>query len=160
MTLKAGRKAPTFTLPDQDGERHKLADYKGSWVLIYFYPKDNTPGCTKEACAIRDNWSAFKRLKVAVLGISPDPVKKHASFVAKFQLPFTLLADEEKKVVNKYGVWGLKKFMGREYEGTFRKSFLIDPDGKIAKVYDKVKPADHAGEVLADVRALKKKAAS
>ncbi len=156
MNLKAGRKAPDFTLLDQNGDKHKLSQYKGDWVLIYFYPKDNTPGCTKEACAIRDQWSAFKRLKLKVLGISPDPVKKHASFVEKFELPFTLLADEEKKVVNKYGVWGLKKFMGREYEGTFRKSFLIDPDGKIAKVYEKVKPAEHAEEVLADRRALAK----
>jgi peroxiredoxin Q/BCP len=154
MSLKAGRKAPDFTLPDQHGDKHKLSTYKGQWVLIYFYPKDDTPGCTKEACAIRDNWSGFKRLKMQVFGISTDPVKKHAKFVDKYDLPFTLLADEEKKVVNKYGVWGLKKFMGREYEGTFRHSFLIDPDGKISKVYEKVKPAEHAEEVLADRRAL------
>jgi len=154
MSLKAGRKAPDFTLPDQNGDKHKLSSYKGQWVLIYFYPKDDTPGCTKEACAIRDSWSKFKRLKMQVFGISTDPVKKHAKFADKYDLPFTLLADEEKKVVNKYGVWGLKKFMGREYEGTFRHSFLIDPDGKIAKIYDKVKPTEHAEEVLADRRAL------
>ena len=154
MSLKAGRKAPDFNLPDQNGDKHKLSTYKGQWVLIYFYPKDDTPGCTKEACAIRDNWGGFKKLKMQVFGISTDPVKKHAKFVDKYDLPFTLLADEEKKVVNKYGVWGLKKFMGREYEGTFRHSFLIDPDGKIAKVYEKVKPAEHAEEVLADRRAL------
>ena len=154
MSLKAGRKAPDFNLPDQNGDKHKLSTYKGQWVLIYFYPKDDTPGCTKEACAIRDNWGGFKKLKMQVFGISTDPAKKHAKFVDKYDLPFTLLADEEKKVVNKYGVWGLKKFMGREYEGTFRHSFLIDPDGKIAKVYEKVKPAEHAEEVLADRRAL------
>ena len=154
MSLKAGRKAPDFNLPDQNGDKHKLSTYKGQWVLIYFYPKDDTPGCTKEACAIRDNWGGFKKLKMQVFGISTDAVKKHAKFVDKYDLPFTLLADEEKKVVNKYGVWGLKKFMGREYEGTFRHSFLIDPDGKIAKVYEKVKPAEHAEEVLADRRAL------
>lgn len=160
MNLKTGRKAPDFTLPDQNGDTHKLSSYKGNWVLIYFYPRDNTPGCTKEACAIRDEWKAFKRLKLKVLGISTDPVKKHASFVEKFQLPFPLLADEEKQVVNKYGVWGLKKFMGREYEGTFRKSFLIDPEGKIAKVYEKVKPTEHAVEVLTDLRALTRERAS
>ncbi len=159
MALSVGRKAPDFTLPDQNGDKHKLSAYRGQWVLVYFYPKDDTPGCTKEACAIRDEWGAFKRLKTEVLGISPDPVKKHARFVEKYDLPFTLLADEEKTVVNKYGVWGKKKFMGREYEGTYRHSFLIDPDGKIAKIYDKVKPAEHAAEVLADRRALGKKGA-
>jgi len=154
--LKAGSKAPAFTLPDQDGKPHSLSDYAGKWVLLYFYPKDDTPGCTAEACGIRDKYDAFKKAKVTVLGVSVDSVKSHAKFVAKYGLPFTLLADAEKKVVEKYGVWGLKKFMGREYMGTKRWSFLIDPDGKIAKVYENVKPIEHAAEVLADAAALRK----
>ena len=157
MTLSVGRKAPDFTLPDQNGDKHKLSSYRGQWVLIYFYPKDDTPGCTKEACAIRDNWAAFKRAKIEVFGVSPDPVKKHARFVEKYELPFTLLADEEKKVVNKYGVWGKKKFMGREYEGTYRHSFLLNPEGKIVKHYEEVDPDEHTAEVLADIEVFKEK---
>jgi peroxiredoxin Q/BCP len=154
MTLVSGRKAPDFTLPDQNGDKHKLSSYRGRWVLVYFYPKDDTPGCTKQACAIRDHHAGFARGKIKVLGISVDPVKRHKRFVEKYELPFTLLSDEEKKVVGKYGVWGKKKFMGREYEGTHRMSFLVDPDGKIAKVYTKVKPEAHAEEVLQDRRDL------
>ncbi len=153
--LKPGDKAPDFTLPDQTGKEHTLSGYKGEWVLLYFYPKDDTPGCTAEACGIRDNYEAYGDEEITVLGVSTDPVKSHAKFSTKYALPFTLLADEEKLVVAKYGVWGGKKFMGREYMGTNRMSFLIDPKGKIAKVYDKVRPADHAEEVLEDVRALK-----
>ncbi|HTK03961.1 MAG TPA: thioredoxin-dependent thiol peroxidase [Candidatus Eisenbacteria bacterium] len=153
--LTAGKKAPDFTLPDQEGKMHTLSDYEGDWVLLYFYPKDDTPGCTTEACGIRDNYEAYGDAGITVLGVSTDPVKKHAKFVQKYGLPFTLLADEERKVVEKYGVWEKKKFMGREYMGTLRRSFLIDPKGKIAKVYELVKPAVHAEEVLADVEALK-----
>lgn len=153
--LKTGTKAPAFTLPDQEGKMHSLKDQKGKWTLIYFYPKDDTPGCTVEACTIRDNYSSFKKMGITVWGISVDPVKKHAKFVEKYSLPFTLLADEEKEVVNAYKVWGKKKFMGREYMGTNRVSFLIDPDLKIAKVYEEVKPANHATEVLADAKELK-----
>ncbi len=154
MALKVGDKAPGFELPDQDGKLHTLKEYAGKFVLLYFYPKDDTPGCTKEACTIRDNYGAFKKAGIVVLGASVDPVKKHKKFVEKYDLPFTLLADEEKTLVNDYGVWGKKKFMGREYMGIKRWSFLIDPKGKIAKVYEDVKPADHAEEVLADVNAL------
>lgn len=154
MKLEEKQKAPDFTLPDQDGKAHTLSDYKGSWVVVYFYPKDNTPGCTKEACAFRDSFPDFKKLKAVVLGISVDSVKSHDKFAAKFELPFTLLSDEEKKVVKAYGVWGKKKFMGREYMGTMRTSFLIDPDGTIAKIYWKVKPAEHADEILADLAKL------
>jgi len=154
MKLDAGAKAPDFTLPDQNGKEHSLSDYQGKWVLLYFYPKDDTPGCTTEACGIRDSWSAFKRRKAVVLGVSPDSVKKHEKFATKFDLPFTLLADSDKKVVQAYGVWGKKKFMGREYMGVNRVSFLIDPKGKIAKVYPKVKPAEHAAEVLEDLKTL------
>lgn len=154
MSPSVGSAAPTFSLPDQTGKIHSLADYAGKWVLLYFYPKDDTPGCTTEACSIRDNWPKFKKAGVVVLGVSVDPVKSHAKFAEKYELPFTLLADEKKELVKAYGVWGQKKFMGRDYMGTFRTSFLIGPDGKIAKVYEDVKPADHAEEVLADVKAM------
>ena len=154
MKLTIGTRAPAFTLPDQDGKTHSLSDYKGKWVLVYFYPKDDTEGCTKEACGIRDSLPDFHKLKVTVLGISVDSVKSHRKFADKYGLPFTLLADEEKKVVNEYGVWGLKKMMGREYMGTFRTSFLIDPEGKIAKIYEKVNPVEHAEMVLEDLKSL------
>ena len=146
--MKIGQAAPDFKLPDQDGKPHQLKDYRGSWVLLYFYPKDDTPGCTREACDIRDRFPDFKKLKIQVLGASVDPVKRHKKFVEKHGLPFTLLSDEGKSLVKKYGVWGKKKFMGREYDGTFRTSFLIDPKGKIAHIYEKVKPETHAEEVL------------
>lgn len=146
--------APAFSLSDQEGKVRALKEYRGQWVVLYFYPKDDTPGCTVEACSFRDNFAALKKAGAVVLGVSVDPVKKHAKFVEKYSLPFTLLADEEKRVVELYGVWGKKKFMGREYMGTNRVSFLIDPKGKLAKIYDPVKPAEHVSEVLADIRAL------
>jgi peroxiredoxin Q/BCP len=152
--VKINQKAPAFSLPDQAGTIHKLSDYKGKWVLLYFYPKDDTLGCTKEACMLRDNFPYFKKLKAVVLGASVDSVKSHDKFVKKYQLPFTLLADEDKKLVTDYGVWGEKKFMGRTYMGTNRMSFLINPEGKIAKIYEKVKPAEHAEQVLADLKEL------
>lgn len=154
MTLKNGSKAPSFNLPDQKGELHALKDYAGSWVLLYFYPKDDTPGCTKEACMIRDNFPSFKKLKITVLGVSADSVKSHAKFAEKYELPFTLLSDEKKEVAEKYGAWGEKKFMGRKYMGMKRVSFLIDPEGKLAKIYDVVRPAEHAEEVLSDLQEL------
>jgi len=155
-TLKAGSRTPNFTLADQNGKEHSLAEYKGKWVFLYFYPKDNTPGCTKEACMIRDSYGSFKKIKAVVLGVSVDSVKSHDKFVTKYDLPFTLLSDEEKKVVKAYDVWGKKKFMGVEYTGTKRISFLIDPDGRIAKIYEAVKPALHAEEVLRDLETLAK----
>lgn len=151
MTPKTGSQAPDFTLPDQDGKMHTLSQYEGKWVLLYFYPKDDTPGCTTEACSIRDNWAAFKKAGIVVLGVSVDPMKSHKKFAAKYELPFTLLADDKKEVVKLYDVWGKKKFMGREYMGTKRWSFLIDPKGLIKKIYEDVKPAEHAKDVLADV---------
>jgi peroxiredoxin Q/BCP len=154
MKLKEGILGPDFTLPDQAGQEHTLSEYRGQWVLLYFYPKDDTPGCTKQACMIRDSFPAFKKLKIQVFGVSVDSVKKHAKFAEKYELPFTLLSDEEKKVVGMYDVWQKKKFMGREYMGTMRTSFLIDPEGKIAKVYEGVKPEIHAEEVLADLKEL------
>lgn len=156
MALKEKRKAPAFSLPDQDGKMHSLKNYLGKWVLIYFYPKDDTPGCTKEACAIRDSFPDFKKLKITVLGISVDSVKSHSKFALKHTLPFTILSDENKEVVQKYDVWGTKKFMGRVYTGTLRTSFLIDPSGKIGKVYADVNPVTHAQDVLNDFKVIRK----
>ncbi|GIW66582.1 MAG: peroxiredoxin [Candidatus Parcubacteria bacterium] len=154
MKLKIDQPAPDFSLKDQNGDFHRLSDYKGKWVLVYFYPKDNTPGCIKEACVIRDNFPAFEKLNIAILGISNDTVESHKKFAQKYKLPFTLLADDKKEVVKKYGVWGKKKFMGIEYEGISRTSFLINPQGKIVKIYENVKPAIHAKEVLDDLSLL------
>ena len=153
-TIHPNTVAPAFRLTDQDGKMHALADYKGKWVLLYFYPKDDTPGCTKQACATRDEFPAFKKLNCVIFGISTDSEKSHKKFEEKFELPFTLLADTEKEVVKAYGVWAPKKFMGREFLGTQRTSFLINPEGKIAKVYEKVKPELHAEEVLKDLEEL------
>jgi peroxiredoxin Q/BCP len=147
-----GTKAPDFTLPDQNGDERSLSDYGGKYVLLYFYPKDDTPGCTKEACGVRDNLPEFDKIGAEVLGVSVDSEKSHRKFADKYKLNFTLLSDENKKIVKKYGVWGRKKFMGREYDGILRTSFLIGPDGKIAKVYENVKPEKHAEEVLEDLR--------
>ncbi|MFO0702618.1 MAG: thioredoxin-dependent thiol peroxidase [Candidatus Andersenbacteria bacterium] len=154
MLPKVGTKAPDFSLPDQDGTTRTLSDYRGKWVLLYFYPKDDTPGCTTEACSLRDNLPKFGKSKAVVLGVSVDSTARHKKFVDKYKLPFTLLADEDKKVVNQYSVWQLKKFMGREYMGTLRTSFLIDPKGVVRKVYEKVKPPVHAAQVLSDLAEL------
>ena len=154
--LKENTMAPDFSLPDQSGVEHKLSEFLGKWVLLYFYPKDSTPGCTKEACSIRDEWSRFKRNKIVVLGMSVDTVKSHNKFVEKYSLPFILLADTDKKVVKKYKAYGKKKFMGMEFEGVFRVSYLIDPKGEIVKVYKDVKPDEHAEEVLDDYKILSK----
>lgn len=153
---KVGVVAPDFVLADQEGTKHRLKQYRGQWVLLYFYPKDDTTGCTKEACTIRDVWSLFKKQKTVVLGVSADSEMSHAKFAKKYTLPFPLLADVEKLLIQAYGVWGEKKFMGRTYQGIHRMSFLIDPKGKIAKVYEKVKPAQHAAEVLRDINILTK----
>lgn len=149
-----GSAAPDFTLPDQDGKEHALREYRGKWVLLYFYPKDDTPGCTIEACTIRDQFKDFKKIGAEVLGVSTDSVASHKKFADKFELPFTLLADVHKEVVGAYGVFGEKKMMGRTYMGVKRTSFLIDPHGKIAKIYEKVKPESHAAEVIADLKVL------
>jgi len=151
---KVGLSAPAFTLPDQDGKEHSFKDYAGKWVLLYFYPKDDTPGCTIEACTIRDQFKDFKKIGAVVLGVSTDSVKSHKKFADAYELPFTLLADEDKEAVGKYGVWGEKQMYGKTYLGTMRTSFLINPEGKIAKVYEKVKPAEHAAEVIADLKAM------
>ncbi|SRR3989344_2681513 len=155
MKLKIGDNAPNFNLLDENNNNRSLFNYHGKYVLLYFYPKDDTPGCTTEACMIRDDFSGFQKLDVIVVGVSTDSVKSHKSFVEKYNLPFTLLSDEKKEVVKLYGVWGKKKFMGREYDGTFRTSFLINPKGKIEKIYENVKPAEHSKEVLKDLENIK-----
>jgi peroxiredoxin Q/BCP len=152
--LTVGVKAPNFSLADQNGKMHTLSEYTGKWVLIYFYPKDNTPGCTKQACAIRDEFPRFELQNCIVLGISTDSESSHKKFETKFSLPFTLLADTEREVVEKYGVWAQKKLAGRVYFGIVRTSFLINPEGEIEKIYEKVKPETHATEVLHDLTLL------
>ncbi len=152
--IKINSKAPDFKLPDQDGKQHKLSDYQGQFVLIYFYPKDDTPGCTTEACTLRDNFPKFGKLKAKVFGISTDSIASHKKFADKYKLPFTLLADEDKKVVTKYGIWAEKSMYGRKYMGTLRNSYLVDPQGKIVRIYEKVKPAEHAQQVLNDLKEL------
>lgn len=151
--LSSGTPIPDISLPDQDGTIRALSDYRGAWVLIYFYPKDNTPGCTIEACAIRDEFPNFKGMMV--LGVSTDSPASHKKFAEKYSLPFTLLADENHAMAEAFGVWGEKSFMGRKYMGVSRTSFLVDPEGVIAKTYENVKPAAHAAEVLSDLRALR-----
>ena len=143
--LKVNTLAPDFAAADQRGEIHNLTDYRGKWVLLYFYPRDNTPGCTMEACSIRDNYGVFEKLETVVLGVSTDSVESHSNFGQKYSLPFTLLADFDKKIVRAYGANGLLR----------RISYLIDPQGKIVKVYSRVNPAEHATEVLHDLEMAK-----
>ena len=149
LKLKEGDPAPAFNAPVNGGGRVALSDFAGKNVVLYFYPKDNTPGCNKEACAFRDNYAALQKQGAVVLGVSVDPVKAHDKFAAKFKLPFPLLADEDKKIVEAYGVWGPKSFMGMNFIGTHRTTFLIGPDGRIRKIWPKVKVGEHAAEVLA-----------
>jgi thioredoxin-dependent peroxiredoxin len=157
MEIKTGQEAPDFTLQDQDGTEHSLKDYRGKWVLLYFYPKDGTGGCTKEACMLRDDFPNFGKLDAEVIGVSTDSVASHKEFAEENSLPFTLLSDEKKEVVGLYGVWGKKEIAGKQYEGTARTSFLIDPKGMVAKVYEDVKPEAHAQEVLKDLEELSHK---
>ena len=152
MALQIGDAAPDFTLPDQNGELVSLASFKGQRVVIYFYPKDDTPGCTKEACNFRDQWAAFKQHNIAVLGISKDGAASHSKFISKYELPFTLLTDAEPcPVAESFGSYGLKKFMGREYMGMMRHTFVVDPEGKIEKAYTKVKAETMADDILRDL---------
>ena len=149
MPILAGSPAPDFDLLDETSTRRKLSDYRGKPVVLYFYPKDDSPGCTTEACNFRDDYSAYEKAGVTILGISPDSPKSHARFKEKFHLPYTLLADEEHKVCELYEVWGKKKFVGKEYVGVFRTTFLLGADGTIKKVFENVKPAEHSAELLA-----------
>ncbi|PHN03166.1 thioredoxin-dependent thiol peroxidase [Flavilitoribacter nigricans] len=147
-TLKVGDKAPEFSGTIESGETVSLSDYKGKKLILFFYPKDNTPGCTAEACNLRDNYSELKNAGFELLGVSPDSERKHQNFIKKFSLPFPLLADTEQETLQAYGVWGPKKFMGRSYIGVHRTTFVIDEDGVIEAVIDKVKTKDHTAQIL------------
>lgn len=151
MPLKENIQAPDFELMDETGVTRKLSDFRGKNVLLYFYPKDDTPGCTTEACNFRDDYSSYEKAGVMILGVSPDSVASHVKFKQKYHLPFTLLSDEGHAVCEMYDVWKLKKQYGREYFGVARTSYLISPDGMIRKVFPNVKPAEHSAEVLASV---------
>ncbi len=146
--LEEGKKAPEFKLKDQDGKTVSLSDFKGKNVVLYFYPKDDTPGCTKEACSFRDELPRFGKIDAVILGVSPDSVDSHKKFAQKFELPFTLLSDENKKVVETYGVWKEKNNYGKKYMGVERTTFVIDKEGKIKKIFNKVKVDGHSEEVM------------
>ena len=147
MTLRPKDKAPDFTAPDQDGKIHSLKDYKGQKVVLYFYPKDDTETCTKEACNLRDNYATLKKKGIVILGVSADNEKSHKKFEKKYSLPFTLLADPDKKIINDYGVWAEKKFMGRTFMGILRTTFLISEKGKIDHIIEKVESKNHAEQI-------------
>ena len=147
-TLKQGDKVPNFTVNDQDGNAVSLSDYKGKKLIVFFYPKASTPGCTTEACNLRDNYKVLQDKGFELLGVSADSEKRQTNFKNKYEFPFPLLADEEKEVINAFGVWGPKKFMGREYDGIHRKTFLVDENGVVEHVIDKVKTKDHAAQIL------------
>jgi thioredoxin-dependent peroxiredoxin len=154
MPISSGVQAPDFALPDENNNMRRLSDFRGRWVVLYFYPKDDTPGCTTEACNFRDGYSDYVNADVVILGVSPDNSKSHTKFKEKYTLQFPLLSDVDHKVCDQYGVWGPKKFMGRDYEGVLRTTFIIDVNGRIAKVFEKVKPVDHSVEVLAAIKSL------
>ena len=147
-TLQKGDKAPNFSAQDQDGNTHTLADYKGKKLVVFFYPKANTPGCTAEACDLRDNFARFQANNYALLGVSADSAKAQAKFIEKYELPFPLLADEDKSVIQAFGVWGPKKFMGKEYDGIHRTTFVIDENGIIEEVISDVKTKAHSAQIL------------
>lgn len=153
--IEEGKKAPAFSLKNQDGKTVKLSDFAGKNVVLYFYPKDDTPGCTTEACDFRDQHSALQKAGAVVLGVSPDSEARHLKFAGKHSLPFTLLADTEHEVAEKYGAWGEKSLYGRKFLGIIRSTFLIGADGKVAKVWPKVKVSGHVDEVLEAVKSLK-----
>lgn len=153
--MEVGSLAPDFQLPDQEGKPHRLSDYRGRWVVLYFYPKDDTPGCTTEACGFRDRMGDLVDLGAVVLGVSADDVDSHRRFAQKHRLNFPLLADPERRAILAYGAWGKKKLYGKEYEGVLRQTFLIDPEGHIAKVWKRVSPEGHAEEVAAALKALR-----
>ena len=154
MPISSGIPAPDFSLPDENNVTRRLSDFRGKPVVLYFYPKDDTPGCTTEACNFRDDYTSYVKAGINILGVSPDTPKSHAKFKKKFDLPFPLLADEGHKICDAYGVWGPKKMMGREYQGVLRTTFLIDANGSIAQVFENVRPAEHSTEVLGALNAL------
>jgi peroxiredoxin Q/BCP len=148
MPISAGSPAPEFEMPDDTNVMRKLSDFRGKNVVLYFYPADDTSGCTKEACNFRDDYSAYEKAGIVILGVSPDDVQSHTKFKTKYQLPFPLLVDAGHKVCDVYGVWGPKKFLGKSYEGVLRTTFLIDGNGNIVRVFENVRPAEHSAEVL------------
>ncbi|NND08242.1 MAG: thioredoxin-dependent thiol peroxidase [Saprospiraceae bacterium] len=148
--LAVGDDAPDFSCPDQEGNMVSLSDFRGEKLVLFFYPRDNTPGCTAEACSLRDHYGELKEAGYALLGVSADSQRKHQNFIKKFDLPFPLLADIDKEVINAYGVWGPKKFMGKSFEGILRTTFIIDGDGKILRILKKVKTKDHASQILSE----------
>lgn len=152
--LSVGDIAPDFSLPDAMGKPVRLSDFRGQRVVLYFYPRDNTPGCTQEACGFRDRYDDFLAAGSVVLGVSADDAKSHTKFIAKYDLPFPLLCDEGGEVAARYGSYGRKKFMGKEYDGVYRHTFVIDVDGRIAGIYRQVKPEPHPAQVLADLQAI------
>ena len=155
MPLSVGIQAPEFELLDDTGVTRRLIDFRGKPIILYFYPADDTPGCTKEACNFRDDYSDYQKEGVTILGVSPDSVSSHEIFKSKYQLPFQLLSDEGHKICDSYGVWGPKKLMGREYDGVLRTTFLIDKKGSIAHVFENVRPSEHSAEVLDALSKLK-----
>lgn len=154
MPISAGKIAPDFSLPDHQENIHNLTDYRGRPVVLYFYPRDDTPGCTKEACGFRDDYSAYEEAGVTILGVSADTPESHSKFKSKYDLPFTLLSDQDHEVAETYGVWGLKKIFGKESMGIKRTTFLIGSDGVILKVFKKVNPAEHSAEILSELNNL------
>jgi peroxiredoxin Q/BCP len=154
MPLISGIQAPDFSLPDENNIIRRLSEFRGRPVVLYFYPKDDTPGCTTEACNFRDDYSAYMNADLVLLGVSPDSPQSHAKFKQKYSLPFTLLSDKGHKICDLYGVWGPKKFMGRIYDGVLRTTFLIDSKGQVARVFENVRPAAHSTEVLEAVKEL------
>lgn len=152
--LKLNQKAPEFSLPDEDGNLHTLKEFLGKYLLLYFYPKDDTPGCTTEACNFRDQSREFEKLNTTIIGISADNTKSHKKFKEKHSLPFLLLSDENKSTLKEYGVWQEKKFMGKAYMGISRSSFLIGKNGEILKIYENVNPLRHTNEVIEDIKKL------
>lgn len=149
--LKEGDNAPDFSAQNEKGELVSLQSYNGKKLILFFYPKDDSPGCTKEACNLRDNYNKLRKLGFEILGVSPDSPKKHQKFIDKYEFQYSLLADPEKEMINAYGIWGPKKFMGREYDGLHRTTFLIDEEGKIEKIFAKVRTKDHAEQIIAEL---------
>jgi thioredoxin-dependent peroxiredoxin len=154
MPISAGDPAPDFEALDDTGSLRRLKDYRGQVVLLYFYPADDTPGCTKEACNFRDDYTDYQKAGVNILGVSPDSVKSHVKFKEKYQLPFPLLADDGHKICDAYGVWGSKKLLGRDYDGVLRTTFLINKKGSISHVFENVRPSEHSAEVLKEMKTL------
>jgi thioredoxin-dependent peroxiredoxin len=151
-TLKAGDTAPDFSFTDLNGQQKNLKDYRGRNVVIYFYPKDNTPGCTAEACSLRDHYETFREKGFEIIGVSADSEKSHEGFRNKYQLPFELISDKEKQIIQLYGAWGEKKMMGRAYMGILRQTFVIDPEGRIGAIIDKVDTKNHAQQLFGEIK--------